>query len=59
MPVVAMNGNFQQSQHNKKMDQNDVPLTKGLCYYANEDQYGAYLHGTKGTISDEQASVVT
>ncbi|KZV71595.1 hypothetical protein PENSPDRAFT_605738 [Peniophora sp. CONT] len=36
-------GNFQQRHHNKKMDKLDRPYTQGGAYYADEDDYQAYL----------------
>ena len=43
MMSFSKDGNFQQSQHSKKYDKDDVPLTKGKAYYADEDKYEEYL----------------
>ena len=49
-------GNFQQSQHMKKYDKEDVPLTKGKSYYADEDEYKDYLKSRIGTEVDTEVS---
>lgn len=35
-------GNFNLSQHDKKMDLQDTPLTDGTMYYAHEKDYEEY-----------------
>ena len=48
----SKDGNFQQNQVEKKMDQFDCPLTKGASYYANEDDYASYLKRMSGLDTD-------
>ena len=54
MPSYSKDGNFQQTQHNKRMDKNDVALTKGASYYVNEDGYAEYLKVCKGSLSEQE-----
>ena len=53
----SKDGNFQQSQHSKKYDKEDVPLTKGKAYYADEDEYEDYLKSRVGTEADTEVSL--
>ncbi|RDX46393.1 hypothetical protein OH76DRAFT_1356133 [Lentinus brumalis] len=36
-------GNFQQNQKMKPMDEEDLPLTLGACFYADERDFATYL----------------
>ena len=54
MMSFSKDGNFQQSQHLKKYDKEDVPLTKGKSYYADEDEYEDYLRSRIGTEADTE-----
>ena len=57
MPSYSKDGNFQQTQHNKRMDKNDVALTKGESYYINEDKYAEYLKVSKGLSSEQMIQI--
>ena len=57
MLFYSKDGNFHQCQHSKKMDPNDVPLTKGASYFAHEDEYADHLKSAKGTMSDKEVGI--
>ena len=57
MLFYSKDGNFHQCQHSKKMDLNDVPLSKGASYFAHKDDYADYLKSAKGTISDKEVGI--
>lgn len=48
---VAVDGNFTNNQKEKNTDENDVPLTMGGAYFANEKAFEAYSKtlGDNGT----------
>ena len=54
MMSFSKDGNFQQSQHLKKYNKEDVPLTKGKSYYADKDEYEDYLRSRIGTEADTE-----
>ena len=54
MLSYSKDGNFQHSQHIKKMDKEDIPLTKGAAYYADENEYEQYVRKSKGTDADKE-----
>ena len=57
MMSFSKDGNFQQSQHSKKYDKDDVPLTKGKAYYVDEDKYEEYLKSRAGTEADTEVGL--
>ena len=57
MMSFSKDRNFQQSQHSKKYDKDDVPLTKGKAYYADEDKYEEYLKSRAGTEADTEVGL--
>ena len=54
MMSFSKDGNFQQSQHLKKYNKEDVPLTKGKPYYTDKDEYEDYLRSRIGTEADTE-----
>lgn len=54
----SKDGNFMQSQHDKKMDKDDFPLTKGASYYAHEDEYASYLERMSSTDADKEVILI-
>ena len=56
MLSYSKDGNFQHSQHIKKMDKEDIPLTKGAAYYADENEYEEYVRKSKGSEADKEVS---
>ena len=57
MMSFSKDRNFQQSQHSKNYDKDDVPLTKGKAYYADEDEYEEYLKSRAGTEADTEVGL--
>ena len=41
----------------EKYDKDDVPLTKGKAYYADEDEYEEYLKSRAGTEADTEVGL--
>ena len=56
MLSYSKDGNFQQHQHDKKMDMKDIPLTKGAAYYADEDEYTEFQQCMKDLEADVEVS---
>ena len=53
----TIDGNFQQTQKNKPMDEDDDPLTLGAAYHANEKDFKYFQQTRPRDKKDVRASL--